>query len=92
MRAQARNLADQRCLGDLVIFRRPLVGLVEKLVGLELAFEPDGIQAEMAHVTQLILEPLRAGANEHVVGPTAATDQDVAPIDLKQPVPIRIHL
>ena len=67
-------------------------GEVEELVRLQLAFEPDGIQAEMAHVTQLIIESLRAGANEHVVRPTAATDQDVPPIDLEQPVPIRIHL
>src|SRR4029453_15395181 len=58
---------------------------VEELVVLELAFETDGVEAEVARVPQLALQPFRREAQQDVGGPAAAADEDLPPVDPEEP-------
>src|SRR2546430_14308362 len=57
---------------------------VEELIGLELAFEANGIESQITNVTQLVLDTLVIDAQEHVGRPTPAPDQNIAMVNVKQ--------
>ena len=60
-----------------------LVGHLVKFLGLEFAFQPDCVQSHVAHIAELIGEPLRGLAHHHVGRPAAAANQDVLAVDLE---------
>ncbi len=53
-----------------------LVGEVEEVFGLELAFEADGVEVHVAHHAELIAQPVAIGAEQHVLRPSGAADED----------------
>ena len=61
-----------------------LVGQIEELFGLQLAFEADGVQSHVLHIAELVAQALRVLAQHHVGRPAAAADQDVLAVDGKQ--------
>src|SRR6266404_3521959 len=66
------------------------VGEVEEVVGLELAFEPYGVQAHVADVGELSLELLFGFFAEQQVGcPPAAADEERAAVDFELAIAFR---
>src|SRR6266403_1985570 len=61
-----------------------LVGGFVEQFGLELALQPDGIQAHILHVAELVRHAEWVGTNHHVRSPSGAADQDVLAIDLEE--------
>ena len=61
-----------------------LVGQVKELFGIEFALKPDGVQAQIAHQLNLIAQPLLIGAQQHVLRPSAAANQNWLAVDAEQ--------
>src|SRR5580704_1966833 len=64
--------------------KAPAVGLVEKFVAVDLAFEANRIESHVLDVVQVGVEALRGPAQEHIRGPGGAADQDILAVDLEE--------
>src|SRR5437868_14382928 len=53
------------------------VGELVEILSLKLAFEPDGVQADVFYVPDLIPQALRTFAQHHLLRPSVAATQDV---------------
>jgi hypothetical protein len=60
-----------------------VVGDVEKLLRLEFALEPDGIQSHVFHVAEFVAQALGGFAKHHVGSPAAAADENIFAVDMK---------
>ena len=60
-----------------------VVGEVEELLGLEFAFEADGVQAHVFDVAEFVVQALRIFAQHHVGRPAAAANQNVLAVDVE---------
>ena len=70
-----------------------LVGEVVEELALQLPLEADGVEAHLARVAQLGLEPLAGRGPEHHVGsPAPAADEDRLAVDLEEAVALRRQL
>ena len=66
------------------------VGEIEEFLGLEFAFETDGIQSHVADVAEFVVQALRVLAQHQVGGPAAAANQNVLAVDVKWRPPIEL--
>src|SRR5438270_10086489 len=53
------------------------VGEIEEFLGLEFAFETDGVEPHILDVTKFVFEALRVFAEHHVWRPATAANQNV---------------
>ena len=53
-----------------------LVGQVKELLGLQFAFQADGVQIHIAHQTELIAQTILIGAQQHILRPATAANQN----------------
>ncbi len=65
---------------------------VEKLLSFQLALEPDGVEAHVAHVAEFILQALRVFAEHQVRSPAAAANQNVLAVDVEDASANRIEV
>ena len=49
---------------------------MEELIGFEFALQADGVQIQIAHQAELIAQAVVIGAQQHILRPAAATNQD----------------
>src|SRR5437868_1463242 len=69
-----------------------LIGEIEELVSLYLAFQPDHVEMKIAYVVELIAQTFRALPHEHVRRPPAPADEYHAPVDPEQSPALRRQL
>src|SRR5690242_832022 len=62
----------------------PLVGQPIESVRFQLAFQADRVQMQIAHHLELLREPSRLFAQEHILRPSSATDEHRTPIHTKE--------
>ena len=60
------------------------VAKIEEVVVLELPLQPDGVEVQVAKVSDVVLLYFGRGAEQHVERVAAATDQDVFPVDFEE--------
>src|SRR6185503_16791009 len=53
-----------------------LIGEAEEAFGFELTLEPDGVEVHVLHEVELIAQPVFVCAEEHVLRPTGAADEN----------------
>ena len=61
-----------------------LIGQMEELLGFELAFEADGVEVHVAHHVELVTQALVVGAQQHVLRPACAANQNRLAVYAKQ--------
>ena len=60
------------------------VGKTEELVGLEFALEPDGVEVHVLHEFELVAKALIIGAQQHILRPACAANQNRFAIDAEE--------
>ena len=68
------------------------VGEIEEVVVLQLALQPDGVEAHVQHVAELVLLPAAVDPHHHVRGPAAPADQDVLAVDAEDQALVGVQL
>ena len=61
-----------------------LVGKIEEVVGVEFSFEADGVEVQIAHHAELLPQPRGIGAQQHVLRPASAADEDGFAVDAEE--------
>ena len=61
-----------------------LIGEMKEVFGLELAFKANGVQVHIADHAELIAQPVIVGAQEHVLRPAGAANEDRLAIDAEE--------
>src|SRR5215472_16842650 len=67
------------------------VGKIEKVVVLQLSFQPHSVEVEVTHVVQLGQLSFRRRAEQHVKAVPCAADEDVLSIDLKDAMSLFVN-
>src|SRR6185312_4268955 len=68
------------------------VGEVEKLIGLQLPFEANLVQPQIANVAEFVFHAFGVDAEKHVGRPSAAANQNVLVIDMEEFIAVLIFV
>ena len=68
-----------------------LVGKIVERVALHFAFEPHGVEVQVADITKFGFQAIGRFAEEHVGSPASAANQDALPVHAKQQVALRVQ-
>ena len=61
-----------------------LIGEAEEVLGFELAFKADGVQIHVAHHADLVAQAIVVGAQQHVLRPAGAANQNRLAVHAKE--------
>ena len=60
------------------------IGEMKELIGFELAFEANGVQVHVAHQAELVAQAVLIGAQQHVLRPAAAANQNALAVHAEE--------